>query len=203
MRVTLIGISQEFSFGNDKIASHVRAILPNGKTINFLVDEEQIAELLAVQETDKSEEKNAEVGVGEQGTDTDWTDTDTEQQQEEPGSTDESDEIYWAGLPDDVLAPEMKKVMQQVGVAPTLSNADLTRLVDDISERMAAQAEQDLLDTPPRPAKPRPVIGRVQLQQVPHRRSVPKNDLGYPIVQQRAVASTPQDATDEDGVAQL
>ena len=127
-------------------------------------------------------------------------------------------QVTWAELPDDVLPRQMKDVLIQVGAAPVMPVAALQNLVDEISERMSNQAQaQGVLAQPPAPPQPRPqpvqqpvrqpvqpVMGQVQLQPVPQRRTVPMNTAGYPVVP--GMEQDPGEIAvnaDEDGVSQL
>jgi len=135
-----------------------------------------------------------------------------ESDQEEVVEKASSDEpVRWSELSDDTLAPGMKALMVQLGVAPVVPLNDLIRLVDDISERMAAQEELTqggAEEAPPVPApapvsSPKKVVGKLQLNPTPRRRTVPKDDAGNPIAPNMSAMRRPADDGDEDGVAQL
>ncbi len=100
--------------------------------------------------------------------------------------------LEWAALTDDVLPQAIKDELTRRGMPPELPLSELSTLADQISAELMERAK--------RQQQP-----QVQRLQVSRPRTVPKDEMGYPIVPQR-VDRDPGElgpgAHDEDGVPQ-
>ena len=102
--------------------------------------------------------------------------------------------IDWSSLPDSDLTPQMKGILAEIGAPRHLPASELVTLVDKISERMMVQASKA------------PPVGQVQRLQPVRPKTVPKDEMGYPIVP-RTVERDPGEmgpgVVDEDGIGQV
>lgn len=107
-------------------------------------------------------------------------------------------QIEWAALPDEHLSPQMKKILQDLGAAPVMPATSLVALVDQITERLIEQKQTQ---------QPQPVVGKPQQLQVARPKTVPRDEMGYPVVAGQSQDRDPGEVAlmgeDEDGVPQL
>lgn len=133
----------------------------------------------------------------------------------------EADErVKWRLLDDTVLTPRMKSILNAVGLADEVSITELKRTVEKIVSKMPRPVAQAPQRAPQdngarQPARTKiPGVGEVVWRDGPvvidrpPRRTVPKDDFGYPIVPGTAGTRDPGELVgrgdlDEDGVGQL
>ena len=180
MKVTIEGIEQFLKLGGKfETINSLRIRLPDGTLFAASVDNAIIERLifLANQEAVTGEELTEDGVFGG----------------EPPEVLPEEEQmIDWANLPDSVLPQEIKKELSGYGYPPVVRASELAAARELIAERLRTK-EQPAVRTIP-----------AQLQQVPRPRTVPKDEMGYPVVPNRP--SDPGEvalAGDEDGVPQL
>lgn len=127
--------------------------------------------------------------------------------------------IEWMSLPDNVISPMMKAAMIRLGLPSKMTEASISEATTQIAEKFTEEDWRATLGSPQQPRARVPITGlqppqpRVQFSDgspiipgsVPSR-TVPKDDMGYPIVQGAGV--DPGEVVggsdmDEDGVGQF
>jgi len=196
MIVIVEEIQQNYSLQTKGVTTYAVLKLPTGNSITVPLTDEQAQDIM-----------QASISVRSPAPYDDQDQTDIEQEQLEQEQLEQpvevqperaSDTVRWAELPDSIIAPQMKKVLADVGAASEMPYEALVSLVDEISEHLANQAEKD--------AKVAKVIGRVMKPRMPtpkRRQSVPTDDLGYPVVHPNRDSGETAAIADEDGIAQL
>lgn len=188
MQATIEGIEQFMRLdGKLEMVSSVRIKLPDGTIFVASVGQDVIEKIIALSTGEEAQEPREmqelpDVSAGLAGGGVFGGDSETSQ---------ESQLVDWSELPDDVLAPAVKRALREHGFGHVMRASELASVVDEISERMLAKAQQTAKVQPP-----------VQIV-VPRARTVPKDDMGYPIVPHRQ--SDPGEVAltaDEDGVQQ-
>lgn len=188
MQVVIESIDQRYPLEGDKeVITTLNIRLPNGQHITTVVQPEMAERLIgaAVPEPPKQDES--------------LPITDGAPEVFGDGETDEAEQLIdWTELPDDSLAPQMKKVLFESEAPHVMPASELAALVDKIGEHLMNQAAQRARATTP---------GKVQRVQAPRPRMVPKDELGYPMVphlnNDRDPGEVALSGSDEDGVPQL
>ena len=214
MQVDLTKISQDYSLNGGALQSFVHLQLPNGKMLRLELDESQTEEVLKASAQEREDEDTkAPINTFDYRGIQEVQPTELEEQVQDQVEI-ELDETHvemvrWRDLSEDVLPASMKALMETLGAAPEMPTDDLVRLIDEISERMAAQAEMRPPVQAPQPQlqqpqQPQVQVGKMQLSRIPSRRTVPMDDAGNPIAQQRVPQrSISPEITDDQGVSQL
>lgn len=125
---------------------------------------------------------------------------------------DEDDRVEWRKLDDDVLKARTKAILDAIGLPPIVSVSELKKTVEKVISKLPRADVQ-----PPQRAAPTTVVpgvgqvvwkdGPVVVRRPPIR-TVPKTDMGYPIVSGVRETQDPGERigggdADEDGVSQL
>jgi hypothetical protein len=196
MNVIVEEINQVLVLRTGQMESRLTFRLPNGTKISAVVSEEDLELFLRAQPRE----------VMSQTPQNDLPEVETD----EAPAVAQADLVTWADLRDEYLSADMKAILTSLGAAPAMPMADLVSLVREIAQNKqlmgeVSQAPAQPAVPAPQQAAPQPAAGQVMMRRSPPRRTVPKDEFGYPIVP--GVGHDPGEVgvpdADEDGVGQL
>lgn len=124
------------------------------------------------------------------------------------------EKIAWRELPDETLNPRMKSILGSLGIDDVIHLSELKNLVERIVAKMPAPKPPPPQRAPQTPVTNIPNVGQVSWTNGPvimekkPIRTVPKDDMGYPIVPGNRDTRDPGEVVghgdkDEDGIGQL
>jgi hypothetical protein len=197
VQISIEEINQVWSLRTETMKTRIVILLPSGKKISAIIEDDDVATVLAALISETSAAKAP-------------AQDDSEAVVEE---TPAPEEVIWMNLPDNYLAPQMKRMLQELGAAPSMSMPDLIALVHEVSRtdglmEQVEQAAAPQVAGPPAPIQPVAVEeqkpGEVRTRRKPIR-TVPKDENGYPVVP--GMTQDPRDEisldADEDGISSL
>jgi len=200
MQVTIISIDQKLLLnGTSELHTFVTMRLPAGGDVSVRV-EPDVAQALIIAATGASDDPIQ--ARDEEAAST--LDSSTHEGDDVFGGEDTQTEdagVEWATLPDEHLSAHMKETLTSLQAPAVLPMSELVALVDQITEATLERKRKQQ-----QRQRPQPVVGAVQrLQPVARPKTVPRDEMGYPIVSRndRDPGEVALTGTDEDGVPQL
>jgi hypothetical protein len=199
MKVEITALDQSLSLGTGETSNYVVFLLPSGRYVRALVDDDTAAAVIS--------EYGQAVVNGEEAAPRPREATRTLQSIPPPVEPWPSppaeltppaeEQVNWTTLPDTQLPPGMRQVFEASGIEPVLSRTDFDNLKLKILEKLRGSGK--------------PTMGEVVWDQGPQRqvksaprRTVPMDEAGNPIPPGGLVEADPGESQDDDdGVAQL
>lgn len=212
MNVNIVTIDQRYQVATGECLNFILLRLPDGREFHAQVTAE-VVELLVGANLPVEEEPI----VGEKSAPPLKEDRMTSEEDKAPPET-----ILWSELPEEILSARMKAAFTALGVDSELTPLRIQGLVSTVESSFTQQDWDEVFGikrpTPsaaPQPAPPpAPPVGVIQwadgapiLSGASPSRTVPKDEMGYPLVSGSGVARSDflsNDSTaDEDGVGQI
>ncbi len=208
MHAEIIAVDVRRSLQNGSTSTFITFLLPDLTQISAQVDAETAQQLI----------EKSEAGVddfarkADPAAEYDAAIEEAEQAEVDPSIPDSVEDIFsaaqeaaeeplveWEALSDEQLSPALKRILKVADIPASLPATELVELIDAIQRQQAQQ------QAPQAPAAP--TVGKVQHLQPAPRRTVPKDAMGYPIVDPaQQVDRDPGEVavmgSDEDGVPQ-
>lgn len=203
MNVQILKIEQSFDVESGDVAHYLVLQLPNDAVIQAIVGEEDVQAVVAAT---VGENVDGEGTVAEQEEPVEEPEVPTLEEERAAALSDNL--LEWRKLPDGILDSKVKKVLEEIGIPDQIAEPALAEVVETITTGLAKQAAEQLLKSGPTPAAPEAVAAVPQMKEVPRPRTVPKDEMGNPIVPRATrsapvVERDPGEVVDEDGVMQL
>ena len=203
MRVEITALDQSLSLGTGETSNYVVFLLPSGRAVRALVDDDTAAAVIS--------EYGQGVVSGEEAAPRPIVNFDPvappmrvnfdyDKAADPPRGpfVPEEEQVNWTILPDTQLPPGMRQVFEASGIEPVLSRTDFDNLKLKILEKLRVSGK--------------PTVGEVVWDQGPQRqtraaprRTVPMDEAGNPMPPGGLVEADPGESQqdDDDGVAQL